>query len=113
MNWCCQVMKNLFEARHDCGEYVVAGFDPLTRKTIFVLGFNLCHRRDYSEVVGTNQRVSRVIKAEGISNVKLAGYRATRFCHWCGTDLRQHYGHDGGLLRDDAYVKSLRSDPTD
>ncbi|WP_145280409.1 hypothetical protein [Pirellulimonas nuda] len=49
------------------------------------------------------------IKAEGISNFKLAGHWCTRFCDFCGAELKKHYGEDGGLLRDDEYVRELRA----
>jgi hypothetical protein len=90
------------------GDYLVAGIDHRTEAVCFFSGYNLCHRTDYRDVLSAVQHATKAITAEGISNIKFAGYRCVHYCSGCGTNLRKHYGDDGGLLRDDEYVKSMQ-----
>jgi len=109
MTWCCHVAQNAFEARLTYGEFLVAGFEKNLQRVTFLIGFNMCHRRDYSSVVAAARRASQLMEAEGISNFKLSSYGVVRYCKYCGANLREHYGDDGGSLRDDEYVRDLQS----
>lgn len=109
MTWCCHVCENLFRNRNEYGEFVVAGLSQDRGEVVFLRGFNLCHRKDYSAVLAAIRLATEAIQSEGISNFKLSGHRSTRFCEWCGADLQKHYGEDGGLLRDDGYVRKLQA----
>ena len=105
MTWCCQWAKSAFEARQTYGEFLVAGVDPRVGKVVFVDGFHMCHRADYSQVVAAARRAKAVLESEGISNFKLSQFGIVYFCKMCGANLQEHYGDNGGLLRDDAYVR--------
>jgi hypothetical protein len=107
MKWCCDSAKNRFESRHSYGEFLVAGIYPEVGKVWFFAGFNMAHRRDYSDVLSATKAASEVIKAIGISNFKLAEHHCVHFCSHCGAKLSEFYGSEGGYLRDDNYVKEM------
>jgi hypothetical protein len=109
MEWCCWGTRNRFDARLDCGEFLVAGLDEGLGVVLFFEGFNLCHRPDRWNVLRVNRNVAKAIEAEGISNVKLQGFGVVHYCAFCGANLRAHYGEDGGLLRDNEYVADLHA----
>ena len=108
MSCSCQSAKNRFEFRNDCCEFLGAGHDPLSGRVIFLGGFTMCHRRDYSDVLGAVRRALRALEAVGVSNFKLSLHGIVHHCRHCGAHLRAHYGEDGGLLRDDEFVLDLR-----
>jgi hypothetical protein len=108
MEWCCWGARNRFDARVDVGEFLVAGFDEEVGRICFVGGFNSCHRKDRFDVVTANQNLSKAIEAERISNIKLQAWGVVKYCASCGANLQSHYGEDGGLLRDDEYVRRLQ-----
>ena len=109
MTWCCHVVKNAFQSRLSYGEFLVSGFDLNLEQVVFLNGFNMCHRKDYTNVIAATQRASELIEAEGISNFKLSCHSIVYYCKHCGTNLRTHYGEDGGVLRDDEYIRELQS----
>lgn len=111
MTWCCDAAKSRFESRNTDGDFLVAGHDSRLGTVVFYYGFNLCHRRDHSDVLGVVRRVSHLIEAEGVANFKLCGHGVVHYCAHCGVKLREHYGEGGGLLRDDEYVKAMCASP--
>jgi len=66
--WCCDAARARFEVRNHDGDFLVAGHDAWTAEVVFLSGFNLCHRSDYSDVLGAARRVSHLIEAEGVAN---------------------------------------------
>lgn len=111
MEWCCHSAKNRFESRQSCGEYLVAGLVPDVDEVWFFAGFNMAHRREYSDVLGATRAASAILKENGISNIKLAEHHSVHFCSHCGAKLSEYYGPDGGALRDDQYVRQMRESP--
>jgi hypothetical protein len=89
------------------GEFLVAGIEPSNDKLLFFNGFNMCHRKNYDDVLSAIRAAKGAIETAGISNFKLHAHECVRFCKMCGANLRDHYGDDGGLLRDDEYVRIL------
>ena len=107
MSWCCDFASNSFAARLTYGHFMVAGVYRETGDVWFLGGFNMCHRKDYSDVTAACSAASEAIAAEGITNFKLLEYGVIHYCQQCGANLRKHYGENGGLLRDDEYVGAL------
>jgi hypothetical protein len=101
--------QDLFSSRLDCGSFIVAGDGRGDGYIEFIGGFNAVHRADRQRPVATNAAAQAALSATGVSNVKLFSYTGVAYCSSCGANLRRHYGHDGGLLRDDAYVAELRT----
>jgi hypothetical protein len=109
MEWCCQPAKFRFDDRLSYGAFLVAGLKPEVDEVRFYAGFNMAHRKDYSDVLGAIQAAKAALEAESISNFKLSACRCVHFCSFCGANLREHYGVDGGILRDDEYVRQMTS----
>ncbi len=110
MEWCCHSAKDRFESRNDYGEYLVAGLVPDVGDVWFFAGFNMAHRKDYSDVLGATKAASAALEEIGISNFKLSSSHCVHYCSHCGAKLVEHYGSEGGLLRDDEYVIQMRED---
>ncbi len=49
--WCCVSARGRFESRQDSGQFLVAGLNPEYGGFIFVNGFNMAHRADYSDLL--------------------------------------------------------------
>jgi hypothetical protein len=107
MEWCCDYLESRFQSRLDYGEFVAAGLDPRKGDVVFFGGFNMCHRRDYLDVISATRLAALALEKVGISNFKLTEHSVLHYCKICGANLRKHYGDDGGLLRDDEYVSKL------
>jgi hypothetical protein len=101
--FCCHVAQNLFVARNEVGEFLVAGENPVQ----FYAGFNAAHHKDYSDVFRANRTLAAACEAAGISNLKLTSHHITCYCSHCGTKLVKYYGKAGGALRDDKYVADM------
>lgn len=86
---------------------MVAGVCREREEVAFMYGYNMCHRKDYSEVTAACKAATNAITAEGITNFKLSEHYIVNYCQQCGANLREHYGQNGGMLRDDEYVASL------
>lgn len=108
MTWCCDFARNAFENRLTYGEFIVAGVHSRLGHVCFIAGWNMCHRADYMDVVAAVRRATDALELEGISNFKLSAHRIIHYCSICGVRLQAHYGDDGGLLRDDRYVRDLQ-----
>ena len=107
MNWCCHAAKNRFDDRNQYGEYLVAGFVPNVQEVWFFAGFNMAHRRDYTEILQACKAAATAIEEIGISNFKLTSSHCVHFCSHCGANLKEFYGKEGGALRDDEYVRQI------
>lgn len=94
-------------SRLDCGPFIVAGDGRGDGRVEFIGGFNAAHRRDRQRTVWCNAAGERALREAGVSNVKLFSFSGVSYCSSCGANLRRHYGHGGGMLRDDAYVAEL------
>jgi hypothetical protein len=90
------------------GEFLVAGLHPDAKEVWFFDGFNMAHRRDYSDVQSAIKAAKSALEKIGISNFKLSGHRCVHFCSHCGVKLRDFYGPEGGSLRDDEYVRQMQ-----
>jgi hypothetical protein len=106
-DWCCAVAKAQFISRLDCGTFIVAGDGHGDGRVDFIGGFNAAHRADRLRTVACNAAGAAALSAAGISNVKLFMFSGVAYCSSCGANLRRHYGHGGGVLRDDEYVAEL------
>ena len=62
MEWCCNSAKNRFEERKTYGEYLVAGLVPDVGEVWFFAGFNMAHRRDYSDVLAATKAASAALE---------------------------------------------------
>ena len=107
MKWCCDSARNRFDARLTCGDFLVAGPSRAKDEIWFYGGFNVAHRQDWTDVLGAGSELRAALESIGISNVHITRLGVQHFCYSCGSSLRDHYGPDGGLLRDDSYVLAL------
>ena len=87
------------------GDFLVAGGDPIQ----FFEGFNMAHRKDYSDVVEATRAATSAFEAAGIANLKLAAHGIVHYCSQCGAKFAEFYGTNGGAMRDDAYVAQMQS----
>jgi hypothetical protein len=108
MTWCCDFARNAFESRLTYGEFIAAGIDPRLEQVCYFSGWIMCHRADYKDVVAAVRRAKDALEADGISNFKLSSLRVIHYCSNCGVRLQAHYGDDGGLLRDDRFIRELQ-----
>lgn len=107
MDWCCHYTRNSFDARHTYGHFTVAAMHEERNEVWFLSGYNMCHRKDNSSILSAGKAIANAIAAEGVTNVKVMEHGVVHYCQQCGVNLREHYGDDGGLLRDDEYVAEL------
>ena len=110
MTWCCGSAESRFESRLEYGEFLVAGPAPPPGESWFYYGFNMAHRKSWDDVLGAARAASAAVDVESISNFKLQAFGCVHFCSTCGVSLREHYGNDGGLLRDEEYVRRMRGE---
>jgi len=110
MTWCCSSAQGRFDSRLEYGQFLVAGPAPKPEETWFYYGFNMAHRKNWDDVLGATRTATAAIKAEGISNFKLQEFGCVHYCSTCGVNLRDHYGNDGGALRDEEYIRTMRDE---
>ncbi len=108
MKFCCAPCKSKFDARLDVGEFLIAGVDPERGDLRFYYGFTACHRADREDLLGTNYKLGELMSEAGASNFKLCAHHIVKFCAFCGANLAEFYGADGGALRDDSFLMQLK-----
>jgi hypothetical protein len=108
MKFCCPATSGRFDSRLSVGEFLIAGVDPERGVLRFYGGFTACHRADWQDLVGTCNKLGKLMTEAGASNFKLCSHHIVKFCAFCGADLAEFYGADGGALRDDDFLRQLK-----
>jgi len=107
MKWCCGSAEGRFQSRLTSGEFLVAGPARSSDKTWFYYGFNMAERKTRDDVLGAIRAAREVLEAQGLRTFQLQAFGCVHYCQTCGVKLLDHYGPDGGALRDDAYVRAM------
>ena len=59
-------------------------------------------------MIGTCNKLGDLMKEAGASNFKVCSHHIVKFCSFCGADLAEFYGANGGALRDDEFLRQLK-----
>ena len=108
MKFCCPATSGRFDSRLSVGEFLIAGVDPERDVLRFYSGFTACHKADWKDLTGTCYKLGDLMREAGASNFKLCSHHIVWYCAFCGANLPEFYGVDGGALRDDEFLKQLK-----
>ncbi|MBK1884923.1 hypothetical protein JIN85_21110 [Luteolibacter pohnpeiensis] len=109
MKFCCHAANGRFNDRLNVGEFLIAGVDPKRGDLRFYCGFTACHKADWKDLTVTCYKLGDLMREAGASNFKLCAHHIVKYCSFCGVDLAEFYGLDGGALRDDEFLKQLKN----